>query len=174
MSSTATTINSINCVYGCNTRIYWNKSISEYWEVLTKKKHICPKRSNNKSVSTLSNNNNTTATIKPTNYNKNYNDSYNPKKSWIPKSNNKQPMDNSLEILQGPAYTIRKQYELLSDLIKEYNGKTHGSQSHILTNNSIQIIVYYEVPEGMREKVKRTFDNMVKNEPKDYSNSDGL
>jgi hypothetical protein len=82
-------------------------------------------------------------------------------------------MDNSLEILQGPGDTIRKQYELLSDLIKEYNGKTHGSQSHILINNFIQIIVYYEVPEGMRKEVKRTFDNMVKNEPKDYPNIDG-
>ncbi len=169
MSNTAaTTINSINCVYGCNTRIYWNKSISEYWELLTKKKHICPKRSNNKSISTLPDND-TTRTIKSTNYNKNYNDSYNHKKSWPSKFGNKRPMDNSLEILQGPADTIRKQYELLSDLIKEYNGKTHGSQSHILTNNSIQIIVYYEVPEGMREEVKRTFDNMVRTEPKDYS-----
>ena len=36
-------------------------------------------------------------------------------------------MDNSLEILQGSSDTIRKQYEILSDLIKEYNGKTHGS-----------------------------------------------
>ena len=77
-------------------------------------------------------------------------------------------MDTSLEILQGSVDKIRKQYELLSDLIKEYNGKTHGSQSHILTNNSIQIIVYYEVPEGMREEVKRTFDNMIRTEPKDY------
>jgi hypothetical protein len=47
-------------------------------------------------------------------------------------------MDNSLEILQGLADIRRKQYEILSDLIKEYNGKTHGSQSHILADNSIQ------------------------------------
>ena len=82
-------------------------------------------------------------------------------------------MDNSLEILQGPADTVRKQYELLSDLIKEYNGKTHGSQSHILTNNSIQIIVYYEIPEGIREEVKRTFDNMIRNKLKDYPDTNG-
>ena len=66
-------------------------------------------------------------------------------------------MDNSLEILQGSSTdTIRKQYEVLADLIREYNGKTHGSQSHILSNNSIQLIVYYEVPEGMREEIKES------------------
>jgi hypothetical protein len=161
-NSTATTINPINCVYGCNTRIYWNNSISEYWEVFTQKKHICPKRlsNNNKSALTMPTNNNNTTAIRSTNYNY--------KKSWAPKFNNKQSMDNSLEILHGSAESIRKQYEILSDLIKKYNGKTHGSQSHILANNSIQIIVYYEVPEGMREEVKITFDNMVRNEPKDY------
>lgn len=167
VNSTATTINPINCVYGCNTRIYWNNLISEYWEVLAKKKHICPKRSsnNNKSASIIPTNNNNTA-LKSTNYNKNYNDNYNYKKSWTPKFNNKQPMDNSLEILHGPADTIRKQYEVLSDLIKKYNGKTHGSQSHILANNFIQIIVYYEVPEGMRDEVKVKFDGFVRGEEK--------
>jgi hypothetical protein len=70
-------------------------------------------------------------------------------------------MDNSLEILHGSTDTIRKQYEVLSDLIKEYNGKTHGSQSHINTNNCMQLIVYYEVPEGMREQIKRAFYNFT-------------
>ncbi len=53
-SSNVTNINPKDCVYGCNTRIYWNTLISEYWEVFTKKKHICPNRSsnNNKSVAT--------------------------------------------------------------------------------------------------------------------------
>ena len=61
-------------------------------------------------------------------------------------------MDNSLEILQGtPIDTITKQCGVLDDLIKEYNGKTHGSQTRILANNFIQIIVYYEVSEGKRE-----------------------
>ena len=148
-SSNVTNINPKDCVYGCNTRIYWNTLISEYWEVFTKKKHICPNRSsnNNKSVATQIHNNNTIP--KSTHYNNNYkndyNNNYNYKKSWTSKFNNKQPMDNSLEILQGSSNdTIIKQYEVLADLIKEYNGKTHGSQSHILANNSIQIIVYYE------------------------------
>lgn len=28
------------CGYGCNTQIYWNTSVNEYWEVLTQKKNI--------------------------------------------------------------------------------------------------------------------------------------
>src|SRR6476620_6319080 len=141
-SSDANTINHKDCIYGCNTRIYWNTLTNEYLEEVSKKKHVCPNRStnNNKSVSS-------TTTQTNNNYN---NNNHNYKKSWTPKFNNKQPMDNSLEILQGSVDTIRKQYEILSDLIKEYNGKTHGSQSHIDANNSIHLILYYEVPEVMR------------------------
>jgi hypothetical protein len=36
-----------SCVYNCNTQIYWNVATNEYWEVFTKKKHICPNRSSN-------------------------------------------------------------------------------------------------------------------------------
>ena len=46
-SSSNTTTNVINpkpCNYNCGTRIYWNTISSEYWEVFTKKKHICPNR----------------------------------------------------------------------------------------------------------------------------------
>jgi hypothetical protein len=168
-SSSDTYINPKDCVYGCNTRIYWNASISEYWELLTKRKHICPNRSNNSKAITVSTNNKTIS--EPTKYNNNYkthyNNNYNYKKSWNPKFNNKQSMDNSLEILQGSsADIIRKQYEVLADLIREYNGKTHGSQSHIIANNSIQLIVYYEVPEGMREEIKRKYENFIRNEIK--------
>ena len=166
-------INPKDCVYDCKTRIYWNTLAGEYWEVSTKKKHICPNRStnNNKSVVAIPGNNNNSPS-KPTkyyknNYNNNNNNNFNYKKSWNSNTNNKQPMDNSLEILQGTSTdTIRKQYEALADLIKEYNGKTHGSQSHILANNSIQLIVYYEVPEGMREEIKRKFEDFTKKEIK--------
>jgi hypothetical protein len=64
-----------SCNYGCNTQIYWNPSVDEYWEVFTKKKHICPNRaSNEKSVtqSTTTNNIATTATNKPSYYKKSY------------------------------------------------------------------------------------------------------
>jgi hypothetical protein len=45
----------------------------------------------------------------------------------------------------------------------EYNGKVHGSQSHIISNNTISLVVYYEVPEGKREEVKTLFNNKVRN-----------
>ena len=35
------------CVYNCGIQIYWNSSGNEYWEVFTKKKHICPNRVTN-------------------------------------------------------------------------------------------------------------------------------
>jgi len=106
-SDVAAIINPKDCVYGCNTRIYWNTLTSEYREVITKKKHICPNRSNNnnKSAAAIPTNNNNNAISKPTkyynkNYNNNYNNNHNYKKSWTPKFNNKQQsMDNSLEIL---------------------------------------------------------------------------
>jgi hypothetical protein len=145
-------INPRPCVYNCGIQIYWNTATSEYWEVLTKKKHICPNRV---SKSIIANNNTSAASVttstKPT---------YNSKKPW-----NTQPkpkMSNSFELLTGPIDTLQKKYEILSDIITEYNGKTHGSQSHNVTNNSMQLIVYYEVPLGMRVEVKRKFDNLVR------------
>jgi len=161
--------NSKYCVYGCNTKIYWNTLNSEYVEVSTKKKHSCPNRSINsrKSASGATINNN--ASSKPAycqnNHMNNYNskNNYNYKKSWS-NSNNKQPMDNTVEILQGSVDTIIQQYEALTDLIKEFKGKTHGSQSHSLQNNSLQIVVYYEVPEGKRDEIKGIFKTFTRNE----------
>ena len=50
----------------------------------------------------------------------------------------------------------------MSDIvIVEHGGKVHGSQSHIVANNSVQLIVYYEVPLGMRDEVKRKFNDFV-------------
>ena len=72
-------------------------------------------------------------------------------------------MSNSFELLTGPIDTIQKKYEVLSDIVSEHNGKVHGSQSHNVTNNSMQLIVYYEVPLGQRDEVKRKFDNMIRN-----------
>ena len=163
-------INSKYCVYGCNTKIYWNILNSEYSEVLTKKKHFCPNRSinSNKSVDAAAINNNTSS--KPTNHKNNLQNNYssknnyNYKKSWLNPNNNKQPMDNSVEILQGSADKVTKQYEVLTDLIKEFKGKTHGSQSHNLPNNTLQIVVYYEVQEGKRDDIKRMFETFTKNE----------
>ena len=71
-------------------------------------------------------------------------------------------MSNSFELLTGPVSEIQKKYEILSDLvIVEYGGKVHGSQSHIIANNLNSLIVYYEVPEGKREEVKRKFSKLL-------------
>lgn len=63
-------------------------------------------------------------------------------------------MSNSLKLLQGSILDIQKKYEILSDIVRDYNGKVHGSQSHIVANNLISLIVYFEVPEGEREEVQ--------------------
>src|SRR5688572_24572720 len=151
ISSTNQNINPKPCVYNCNTRIYWNTSENAYFEVFAKKKHICPIRtSNGKSVIQSTTTNNTVA--KPNYYNK-----------FTKQA--KQKMSNSFELLTGSISDIQKKYEILSDLVTEHNGKVHGSQSHITANNSMSLIVYYEVPhEGnKREEVKQKFSNYVRN-----------
>ena len=66
-------------------------------------------------------------------------------------------MSNSFELLTVPIVDIQRKYEILSDIVTEVNGKVHGSQSHIVgaaNNNSMQLIVYYEVPAAKRDQVK--------------------
>ena len=141
MSNTAI-INPKPCNYGCGIRIYWDTSSNSYLEVFTKQKHICKNRNNN-------------------------NASYS--KTNVPKANyynkfSKQPkpkMSNSLDLLTGPIETVQKKYEILSDIVTEYNGKVHGSQSSVNGNN-ISLIVYFEVPEGKREEVKQKFNTITK------------
>ena len=52
---------------------------------------------------------------------------------------------------------------MLSDLVTEYNDKVHGSQSHIVVNDLLRLVVYYEVPGGKSEEVKQRFDKFIKN-----------
>ena len=155
MSSTNNTnIIPKDCSYGCNTRIYWNTAENTYFEVFNQKKHVCPNRTSNaKPTSTTTN-----SSSKP-----NYNNYYN-KFSRSPKPK----MSNSLELLTGPINEIQRKYEILSDIITELGGKTHGSQSHIGPNNSISLVVYYEVPEGKRDEVKQRFNNFTKIEINNY------
>lgn len=142
-----------DCSYGCNTRIYWNTAVNEYWEVFSKKKHICPNRTNNNNTNTTTTNNTNRSTS-----------SFYSKKPWAPKPK----MSNSFELLTGPINEIQRKYEILSDLVTEYNGKVHGSQSHI-SSNAISLVVYYEVPEGKREEVKQRFNNhFVYNNQQNY------
>ena len=156
-------INPRPCVYNCGIQIYWNNSVNEYWEVFTKKKHICPNRTINTSTNTA-----TTAdsgitppsnSPKPRYYNPSARKRTPYASSSFP-SASKPKMSNSFELLTGQNDTIQKKYEILSDIVSEYNGKVHGSQSHIVPNN-IQLIVYYEVPLGQRDEVKRKFSMLV-------------
>jgi hypothetical protein len=154
MSPTISTINNNNinpksCTYGCGLQIFWNSDYNQYWEVFTQKKHICPNRvSNNKSTTTA-----TTTTNRPTYYSK-----------FAKQQFTKPKMSNSFEYLQGSIAEIQKKYELLSDLVTEHNGKVHGSQrDRDPKTGLIDLLVYYEVPLGQRDEVKRKFDNMVRN-----------
>ena len=140
MSDTAI-INPKPCNYGCGTRIYWDTSSNTYLEVFTKQRHRCKNRNSNNNTSYSKTN-----VSKPNYYNK----------------FSKQPkpkMSNSLELISGPIDFIQQKYEILSDIISEYNGKVHGSQSQILPNNTISLIVYFEVPEGRRDELKQRFTN---------------
>jgi hypothetical protein len=146
---TSNNINPKSCVYGCGIQIYWNNLVNEYWEVFTKKKHICPNRVNKPAVAVANNTVTRTTTTKPNYY------TYN-KFAKQPKPK----MSNSFELLQGSISDIQKKYEILSDIISDYNGKVHGSQrDRDPKTGLIDLMVYYEVPEGKREEAKRKFDN---------------
>lgn len=150
MSSSNNNINPRFCVYGCGIQIYWNNSVNEYWEVLTKKRHICPNIVSNK---------NKTSITPPSNAPKPY--YYNStKKASFSASNQISKMSNSLELLQGPVHMIQKKYEILSDIVIEYNAKVDGSQrDRDPKTGFIDLLIYYEVPIVQREEVKHKFDN---------------
>jgi hypothetical protein len=127
-----------DCAYGCNTRIYWNTAENTFFEVLSQKKHICP---NSRKTSTPAN----TSTTAGNSYNYT-------RKPWLPKPK----MSNSFELLQGSITEVQNQYEVLSDIVISNNGKVHGSQRDRDSKTGLlDLLVYYEVPEGKREEVKR-------------------
>ncbi len=132
MSTQNQNINPKPCAYNCNTRIYWNTLENAYFEVFTKKKHICPNRSNNKPSDNLPQG--------QTNTNRPFYD----KKPWTA-TEPKPKMSNPFELLTGPIDIIQKKYEVLSDIvITEYNGKVHGSQrgQDPKTGQLIDLLVY--------------------------------
>jgi hypothetical protein len=152
-----------DCTYGCNTRIYWNISVNEYWQVFTKKKHICPNRGNKSSGTTT-----TTITEdgvinppstaqKPRYFNPSARKPT-PYASFANQQQSKPKMYNSFDNLQGSIAEIQKKYEILSDIVIEYNDKVHGSQrDRDPKTGLIDLLVYYEVPLGQRDEVKRKF-----------------
>jgi hypothetical protein len=98
----------------------------------------CPNRSKSVTQTTTTSNN------KP-----NYYNNYNNKFARSPKPK----MSNSLELLTGPTVAeIQRKYEILSDIVTEYNGKVHGSQrgQDPRTGQLIDLLVYYEVPRTER------------------------
>ena len=149
-NTTNQNINPKSCTYGCGLQIYWNLEKNEYWEVFTQKKHICPNHVNNKPTTTSIT---ATTTNRPTYYNK---------KPWTSQQP-KPKMSNSFELLTGPSIeTVQKKYEILSDIVSEYNGKVHGSQrDRDPKTGLIDILVYYEVTLGQRDEVKQKFDNFL-------------
>ena len=112
-------INPKTCSYGCGIRIYWDTVSNSVLEMFFKQQHICKNRSANKPVSMQ----NYTNTTKPNYYNK-FSKQSKPK------------MSNSLELISGPIDPLQKKYEILSDIITEFNRKVHGSQSHITVSSS--------------------------------------
>ena len=73
-------------------------------------------------------------------------------------------MSNSFEYLQGSITEIQKKYEILSDMVTEYGGKVHGSlRDRDPKTGIIDLLVYYEVPEGKREECKQKFNTITKN-----------
>lgn len=134
----------IACKYGCNTRIYWDSSQNAYFEVFTQKKHDCP----NMLSMINTNKNSKSADMIPAEYH------YQQRTKLKPK------MSNSFELLSGDTVIqIQKQYELLSDIVSNYNGKVHGSQRDYNGKTGLlDIVVYYEVPEGKREELKENFE----------------
>src|SRR5215204_2718723 len=154
MSSTSN-INPKPCNYGCNTRIYWDVNQNVYFEVFSQKRHICPNIPHNSNKPIIP----TTAST-PTSNTK---ATYYSKKPWL--SQAKPKMSNSFELLTAPTVAdIQKKYEVLSDIVTEYNGKVHGSQrDRDPKTGLIDLLVYYEVPLGQRVEVKRKFDNYTRN-----------
>lgn len=112
---------------------------------------------------------NSTPAINPDSNNKPgyYTSSFTKKSHYGSQQQPKPKMSNSLELLTGPIDSVQKKYEILSDIITEYQGKVHGSQSSINGNN-ISLIVYFEVPEGKREEVKKKFNANIVYTYKNY------
>ena len=147
-----------SCTYGCGVDIYWNTQEDAYFELHSGNKHVCPNLTIKKS-STITQP--PTYTTKPKYYNTN-----NYKKSDSSSTNNQQQqakpkMDNSFELLSGSSVSdIQKQYEILSDVVRDSGGKVHGSQrDRDPKTGLLDLLVYYEVPEGKREEVKIKINN---------------
>jgi hypothetical protein len=175
MSYTTHNINPKPCAYGCSIQIYWTTSANEYWNIFTKKKHICPNRRQKSATTTTTTTTTTIATTtaagitppsttsKPHYYNLTVT-----KRTPYTSFPNQQPkpkLSHSFELLTtSPKENIQKQYEMLSDIVTEHGRRVHSSQRDIDSKTGLMdLIIYYEVPQGQREEVKQKFNN-IRNE----------
>ena len=175
MSYTTHNINPKPCAYGCSIQIYWTTSANEYWNIFTKKKHICPNRRQKSTTTTTTT---TTAaaaaaaagitppstTSKPHYYNLTVT-KRTPYTSFAGQQQPKPKLSNSFELLTtGPKENIQKQYEMLSYIVTEHERRVHGSQRDIDSKTGLMDrLIYCEVPQGQREEVKQKFNN-IRNE----------
>ena len=153
--SAINTINRKPCNYNCGTRIYQNPSENAYFKVFTKKKHIHPNRSNYTNKRLIIAVPPSTTVVSKQNY----------YKKPFANQANKPKMSNSFELLTGSIGEVQRKYEYLSDIVTEYNGKVHVSQRDRDPKTGLMdLLVYYEVPLGKREEVKRKFENFTRNQ----------
>ncbi len=119
-------IRPMSCTYGYGVEIYWNTQEDAYFKLHSGNKHVCPNLTIKRS-STITQP--PTYATKPKYYNTN-----NYKKSDSSSTNNQQQqtkpkMDNSYELLSGSSVSdIQKQYEILSDIVRDSGGKVHVPQ----------------------------------------------
>ena len=131
MSSNTNIINPKPCVYNCNTRIYWNISENAYWEVFSKKKHVCPNRSNK--ITTTNNNTSSNANNRPFYYKNKVRGIRCPKMSNL-----------ELELLSDPMDSIQKnmKFQILISLAIINNGRNNKKMIliHAATTAILQCI----------------------------------
>ncbi len=163
MSYTTHNINPKPCAYGCSIQIYWITSANEYWNIFTKKKHICPNR-RQKSATAAAGITPPSTTSKPHYYNLTVT-KRTPYTSFAGQQQPKPKLSNSSELLTtGPKENIQEHYEMLSYIVAEQGRRVHGSQRDIDSKTGLMdLLIYYEVPQGQREEVKQKFNN-IRNE----------
>ena len=164
MSYTTHNINPKPCAYGCSIQIYWTTSANEYWNIFTKKKHICPNRRQKSATTAAAGITLPSTTSKPHYYNLTVT-KRTPYTSFAGQQQPKPKLSNSFELLTtGPKENIQKQYEMLSYIVTEHGRRVHGSQRDIDSKTGLMdLLIYYEVPQGQREEVKQKFNN-IRNE----------
>jgi hypothetical protein len=100
-----------SCSYCCGLEIYWNTEENTYYELKSRKKHLCPNLLiYNKEPTIIPPN----TAAKPSYYNKEFSNTNEAKT----KTGIKSKMDNSFEFVERSPDTIKKHYEFISDILR--------------------------------------------------------